>query len=215
MTAPREQPGNAVGADRAHRAARLPYPLRKVHQAILRHFAATGAAPTNTEIDSAGQAAGLDPTAALRALAADDLIAIDPTGRLLAAYPFSPTPTAHLVTLPTAMAHAMCAIDALGAPYMLGADAVITSTDPHNGKPIQVTVTRGAARFQPAGAVVVYAATPATGRSVDTCCSTINFFTDTGSAHAWITARPDLGATILTQHEAVRLGRDIFEPLLT
>jgi hypothetical protein len=72
---------------------------------------------------------------------------------------------------------AMRAIDALGIPFMLGTDAVITATDPHTGEPVRVTVTDGTADYQPANAVVVYAATEATGRSVDTCCSTINFFT--------------------------------------
>lgn len=214
MTEPPVLPGNAIRADRALRAAELPPPLRQLHRAILRHFATTATTPTRAEIDAAGRAAGLDPAAALTALAADDLIAIDPAGRLRAAYPFSPTPTGHLVRLPTVTVHAMCAIDALGTPYMLDTDAVITSTDPHNGTPIQVTVTGGAATFQPATTVVVYAATPETGRSVDTCCSTINFFADTNSAQAWITAHPGLAAMILSQDQAVRWGRDIFATLL-
>jgi hypothetical protein len=213
MTDPRDQPNNAIRTDRANRAAQLPQSLRELHRAILRHFAATGTAPSSAQIDAVVRAAGLDPAVALRALAADDLIAVDPAGRLRAAYPFSPTRTAHLVSLPTASVHAMCAIDALGTPFMLGVDAVIASTDPHNGEPIQVTLTSGDARFQPPDAVVVYAATPAPGRSVDICCSTINFFTDAGSAQAWIAAHPDLAA-ILTQDQAVGLGRDIFEPLL-
>ncbi|WP_375155090.1 organomercurial lyase [Micromonospora sp. 4G55] len=61
---------------------------------------------------------------------------------------------------------------------MLGTDATITSADPHTGQQVRVTITNGAATYQPAEAVIVYAATGATGRSVDTCCSTINFFTN-------------------------------------
>lgn len=52
------------------------------------------------------------------------------------------------------------------------------------------------------------------GRSVDTCCATINFFTSTTTAHAWITAHPTHAATVLSQDQAVQLGRDIFGPLL-
>jgi hypothetical protein len=214
VTEPSALPGDAIRADRALRAAQLPPPLRQLHRAVLRHFATTGTTPTRAEIDSAARAAGLDPAAALTALAADDVIAIDRDGRLRAAYPFSPTPTGHLVTLPTVAVHAMCAIDALGTPYMLDTDAVITSTDPHNGTPIQVTVAGGAATFQPTTTVVVYAATPESGRSVDTCCYTINFFADTNSAQAWITAHPQLAAMILSQDQAVTLGRDIFATLL-
>jgi hypothetical protein len=79
---------------------------------------------------------------------------------------------------------------------------------------VRVTVTDGTADYQPANAVVVYAATEATGRSVDTCCSTINFFTSRSSARAWIAARPALAATVLSQEQAVALGRDVFGPLL-
>lgn len=208
------QLGDAIRADRARLAARLPDGLRQVHRAILRHFAVTGTVPTGAEINSVAEAAGLDPVTALPALAADDLVAVDGQGRLVAAYPFSPTPTPHVVSLAAVRVYAMCAIDALGMPFMLGTDAVITSTDPHSGERVQVTIADGVARFQPADTVVVYAATEATGRSVDTCCSTINFFTCADNATAWTTARPTLAATILTQDQAVALGRDIFEALL-
>ncbi|MEO3779855.1 organomercurial lyase [Micromonospora sp. B11E3] len=72
--------------------------------------------------------------------------------RLVAAYPFSPTPTPtpHVVALGDIEVFAMCAIDALGMPFMLGADATITSTDPHIGQPVGVTITNGAATYQPA-----------------------------------------------------------------
>ncbi|WP_319462770.1 alkylmercury lyase family protein [Micromonospora sp. RTP1Z1] len=208
------QPGNAIRVDRPRRAAQLPDGLRQVHRAVLRHFAATGTAPSPTEISSAADAAGLDAAAALRQLSAVDLLAVDDGARLIAAYPFSPVPTPHEVSLGDVDVFAMCAIDALGMPFMLDTDAVITSADPHNGNPIQVTVTEGAATYQPPEAVVVYAASRTTGPSVETCCSTINFFTSTENAQAWISAHPTLTATVLDQDDALTLARDIFEPLL-
>lgn len=108
----------------------------------------------------------------------------------------------------------MCAIDALGMPFILGADAVITSADPQTGQAVRVEITDGAATFQPADAVVVYAASEGRGRSVDTCCSTINFFASPASARSWIAAHSSLAATILDQDRALTLGRTIFEPLL-
>jgi hypothetical protein len=108
----------------------------------------------------------------------------------------------------------MCAVDALGIPAMLGRGATITSTDPHTRQPVTVTVTGAVAVFDPPETVVLYAATGTGSRSVDTCCSTINFFTDPASAHAWITSHPHLTATVLNQDSAVALGRDIFGPLL-
>ncbi|MCW3841604.1 organomercurial lyase [Micromonospora yasonensis] len=208
------QPGNAIRTDRPRRAEQLPDSLRQVHRAILRHFAATGAAPTDADIRAAVSTADLDTAKALRELARDDLVAVNSAGRLVAAYPFSPTPTPHMVALGDVEVFAMCAIDALGMPFMLGTDAAIVSVDPHTGRPVRVIITNGAATFQPAEAVIVYAATGDTGRSVDACCSTINFFTSGSSAQAWINAHPNLVATVLDQDQAVTLGRDIFEPLL-
>ncbi|MFG2042987.1 organomercurial lyase [Dactylosporangium sp. NPDC048998] len=49
---------------------------------------------------------------------------------------------------------------------------------------------------------------------MDTCCSTINFFVDPASARAWTRAHAGLTATVLDQDRALRLGRDIFGPLL-
>ncbi|SCL31994.1 Alkylmercury lyase [Micromonospora rhizosphaerae] len=205
-------PGDAIRTDRPRRAEQLPDRLRQVHRAILRHFAATGTAPSDADIRAAVN--GADTANALRELAREDLVAVDSAGRLVAAYPFSPTPTPHVVSLGDVEVFAMCAIDALGMPFMLGTDAVITSADPHTGQPVRVTITNGAATYEPAEMVIVYAATGATGRSVDTCCSTINFFADASTAQAWITARPGLAATVLDQDQAITLGRDIFEPLL-
>ncbi|MEV7267780.1 alkylmercury lyase family protein [Micromonospora aurantiaca] len=208
-------PGDAIRTDRPLRAEQLPDRLRQVHRAILRHFAAAGTVPSDDDIRAVVKAADLDPADALRELARQDLVAVDSAGRLLAAYPFSPTPTPHVVSLGEVEVFAMCAIDALGMPFMLGTDAVITSADPHTGEPVRVTITNGAATHHPAEAVIVYAATGETGPSVDTCCSTINFFTNTSNAQAWITAHPGLAATVLDQDQAITLGRDIFEPLLT
>lgn len=203
--------GGPIRVDRPLRAADLPADLREVYRSVLRNFATTGTAPALTDLDVP---VGIEPADALARLAGMDLLAMD-EGRLAAAYPFSPTPTDHVVRLGAVSVHAMCAVDALGMSAMLGQDTVITSVDPHTGHPIQVTMTGTEAAFTPADAVVVYAASGATGRSVDTCCTTINFFTSQTSAHAWITGHPHLTATILDQRSAVALGRDIFGPLLS
>ncbi len=208
-------PDDPIRVDRPRRAATLPDGLREVHRTVLRHFAATGAAPSPDDLTRVAASAGLDPVTALRRLAGDDLVAVDQQGGLVAAYPFSPTPTAHVVELGGVRVWAMCAIDALGVPSMLGLNATITSADPQTGEPITVTVTDGVATFAPLATVVVYAAIGATGRSADTCCTTINFFTTAAHAEAWIAARPHLAATVLDQAAAVTLGRDIFGMLLT
>ncbi len=207
--------GDPIRADRPARAAALPVSVRSMHQRLLRHFAATGNAPSSRDLEAFAADAGVDVTTAVSVLAADDLVAVDDHGRLQAAYPFSPTPTDHTVDINGVTSYAMCAIDALGMPYMLRANATIQSHDPHTGAPVTVTVIAGESVFQPDTAVVVYASSSANGRSVDTCCSTINFFADTTSAREWISERPNLAATILSQGDAVTLGRNIFGSLVT
>jgi hypothetical protein len=78
----------------------------------------------------------------------DELAAADAVhlvnGIVAVAYPFSGTPTPHRVELDGLPAvYAMCAIDALGLPAMTGRDGRITSADPADGTPIEVTVRGG------------------------------------------------------------------------
>ena len=70
----------------------------------------------------------------------DELAAVDAVhvvnGVVAVAYPFSGTPTPHRVELDGLPAvYAMCAIDALGLPFMASRDGRITSADPHDGTP--------------------------------------------------------------------------------
>src|SRR5208282_5745849 len=102
---------------------------------------------------------GIPASQILAGLAAGDFLALDGQGQITAAYPFSAVPTGIDVTLPGGVrVAAMCAIDALGIPAMLGTDAVITSADPVSGEPVQVRFTSGVPAWHPAGAVVFYGA---------------------------------------------------------
>jgi hypothetical protein len=207
-------PADSIRTDRPVRAAELPAELRGVHQHLLQHFAATGTAPTPADLAELAASSAIDPAEVLSSLAEHDLVAVNHDGGLVAAYPFSPTPTEHVVELDAVRVYAMCAIDAPGIPAMLERDATISSTDPHTGQPVTVTVAGGVAVFDPETTVVVYATTGSGGRSGDTCCSTTNFFVDTTNAQAWINAHPGLTATVLDQNSAVALGTDVFGPLL-
>ena len=207
-------PVDPLRTDRPLRAADLPAAARAVHRNILRHFATTGIAPSAGDVAGYARGAGIDQAAAIRDLAERDLIAVDDTGEMTAAYPFSPTVTEHQVTLGSITVSAMCAIDALGIPAMLHTNAVIRSRDAHTGAPITVAITDGVATFEPASTVVVYATTGRDGPSVDSCCSTINFFTDIGTADAWIAAHPRLQSRTLSQADAIALGSRIFGPLI-
>jgi Alkylmercury lyase len=207
------------GAGVGGRQAVLPDPLRVFHQRLLGAFL-TGTGPPDRPV-VAGLAAelGLDPRAALAALAAADLVHTDPaTGSITVAYPFSGRPTPFRVELAGGPAvFAMCAVDALGIPQMLRRDGRISSVDPTSGQPITVEVHAGVWRFQPATTVVLSGRT-ADGDACDTaadwCCPYINFHTDREAADTYRGAHPGMTSQLFDQAEAVKTARWAFGGLL-
>ncbi|MER6994406.1 alkylmercury lyase family protein [Streptomyces sp. NPDC000410] len=209
------QPLDVVG--RAGRGRRAPAEngLRAVHQQILRHFAATGAAPDAQTLQPVAAGAGRDATEVLTELADEDFLTLDEAGNIRAAYPFSAAATRHRVRLGSGVeVWSMCAIDALGIPAMLGQDAVISSTDPVSGDPITVTSTTGAVRWEPASAVVFVGQRPGGGPAASACCDALNFFTDAANARAWTSRHPDVPGQVVDQPTAERIGRQTFGPSL-
>jgi hypothetical protein len=188
---------------------------RAMHQAILRAFAATGAAPGPLALQRAAAPFAVPAEEVLARLHQRDVIRLDVTGDIRAAYPFSAVPTRHQVRLGGGQnVHAMCVIDALGMAAMLAADAVITTTPPDAAQPITVTVTDGRAAWNPASAVVFVGAQAGAGPSADVCCDYLNAFADRAAAQAWSDAHPDILGTIIVSADAVRLGTRIFGNLL-
>ncbi|MGH3757688.1 alkylmercury lyase family protein [Actinophytocola sp.] len=178
---------------------------RATHRAILRAFAATGRPPELTKLDAR----------VLGRLHDADVIRLGPDGRIRVAYPFSAVPTRHRVQLPSGVeVHAMCAIDALGLPAMLGVDATIATTDPVTGQSITVTVAARQSTWEPPGAVVFVSAQAGAGPSADTCCAQLNMFTSLETAEQWARTHGVAGE-ILNQVDAEQLGRQNFGDLLT
>lgn len=231
-TSPVEYPPQlAVGVTRDRIRGVSPV-ARAVHRAILHRFATEGRAPDRVALAAAAPAGhGLDVM--LAELHDRDVIRLDQTGRIGAAYPFSATPTPHLVAIgggPTV--YAMCAVDALGMAAMLDRDIAITSTDPTSGEPVAVSIRDGQASWRPPTTVVfVGSATPAIAAgdccppagaadqacaapAAERCCTTMNFFTDHHTAQAWRSAHPDAAGTVLNGRQALALGTDIFGHLL-
>jgi hypothetical protein len=207
------------GAGVGGRQAALPDPLRVFHQRLLGTFL-TGTGPPDIPV-VAGLAAelGLDPRAALAALAAADLVHTDPaTGSIAVAYPYSGRPTPYRVELAGGPAvFAMCAVDALGIPQMLRRDGRISSVDPASGLPITAEVRAGVWRFQPATTVVLSGRT-ADGDACDTaadwCCPYVNFHTDREAADTYRRAHPGMTSQLFDQAEAVKTARWAFGGLL-
>lgn len=131
------------------------------------------------------------------------------------AYPLSAVPSPHRVILRNGPPlRAMCAIDALGIPYMARSAATIVSHDPGSGQEIRVSRQEdGSWRWEPQEAVVVLAAAECTGRIAGACL------------HTAFHASPDLAARyladdarqqghVLTQAQALAVAETEFGPLL-
>jgi alkylmercury lyase-like protein len=103
--------------------------LANVCDFLLRYFARTVKPPSNVTIAQAMHLSPETAEAAVGMIEERSNIYRDPATReILAAYPFSARPTDHIVRFPDGhFVYSMCAIDALGMPTMLGADATIQS----------------------------------------------------------------------------------------
>ena len=213
----RGDPGwlDALGRAGRGRVAPVEGGLRAVHQAVLRSFLHTGAAPGISSL--ARHAIPFEVSQVLAELADGDFLCLDHAGQITAAYPFSALPTRHRVRISgEATAFAMCAIDALGISAMTGRPAVIESVDPATGQPVTVNVDGADSTWDPAAAVVYVGRTdgPCAGPSASVCCRYINFFSSRAAASAWAASHPEITGGILGQARALQAGIGIFSQLL-
>lgn len=187
---------------------------RQLYRRILRAFPEIGGAPGPDRVRVEAESLGLEPEAALGALASRDLIVRDhATGAITVAYPFSAVPTPHWVEAAGSRpVYAMCAVDALGIPFMLDRDAIIVSTDPTSGEPIRVEVLAGKGNWDPSGSVV-FVCKLRDCKGPD-CCTVINFFRSAEAAEAYRRFHPDTDGIVLAHAEALEAGRRVFGDLL-
>ena len=186
-----------------------------VHRAILRGFANTGQPPSLEQLEKETGANRHALQDVLGRLHDSDAIRLDTHGMIAVAYPFSSTPTRHQVHIANRIeAHAMCGIDALGIPAMLGEDVRIETTDPTTGDPIAIATTAGQATWSPPTAVAFIGADAGGGPSADSCCEYLNLFTSKATAEAWAAAHPAIHGEVLTQSEAEDLANSLFGALL-
>jgi hypothetical protein len=188
---------------------------RAVYQAVLRAFADTGRPPGPGELEDTARRHGLAAGQALAGLAAADVLGLDGQGRIRMAYPFSASPTPHVVAIAGGpRVYSMCAIDALGIPPMLGTDAVIISSDPLAGAPVTVTFCGVQASWDPSGAVVFAGCADCDGPSEQVSCGYLNFFASPASARQWASEHSGITGSVLDQAQAEAVGADTFGSLL-
>jgi Alkylmercury lyase len=207
---------DALGRAGRGRVAPADRGLRAVHQAVLRSFVHTGAAPGISSL--AGHARPFDVSKVLAELADGDFLCLDDAGQITAAYPFSAMPTRHRVRITGGAAvFAMCAIDALGISAMTGRPVVIESADPATGEPVAVHVDQASSTWDPGTAVVYVGRTGGgcAGPSASVCCGHINFFATRATASAWAASHPEITGGIVGQDRALQAGIGIFGQLLS
>lgn len=192
------------GRSFAARTAGLTRSERGCYRRILGHFVAGGASPLNSP-----------PAEEVARLIDADLLQADDDGRVTVAYPFSARPTRHRVTLHDGRGYyAMCAIDALGIPYMLDAPGEVQSHEPDAEQIVQVAVDpEGEPTWTPAQAVAVAAF--GDGRCLaQSACPHINLFASPAAATRYLDAHA-LHGSILSIADATKAGRWLFGDLLT
>lgn len=188
-----------------------------VRKAILKAFADEGKAPSVQEL---AHALGLPLACVLeacRTLAASDLLVWqDDKAHIISAYPFSGIPTAHQVLLAGhTTRYAMCAIDALGIPFMLGQGASIRSACFLCHKPVTVDIDGGLLQGAHPLTMVVWLSERDGCCHAEVRCPLMNFFCDEGHLQTWRATSRDEQGTSLTVLEALEVGKAAFGELLT
>ena len=111
--------------------------------------------------------------------------------------------------------YAMCALDALGMPFMLDTDGIIYSSCQQCSKELSIRVTKRAiSAVVPDDIVVVCATVPANCCAATDQCPYINFFCGAEHARLWQREHPQLTAQLLSLPEALEAGRAVFANLL-
>ncbi|MFI5287326.1 MAG: organomercurial lyase [Candidatus Dormibacteria bacterium] len=198
-----------------NRGSRLDPAELDLYRWILRSFS-SGGSPSRQDIAHAARSLNVKVQRALKRMVEDDLIQCSASGDIDCAYPFSAKPTSHMVTLDNGVRlYAMCAIDALGIPAMLGHGCLIETADPVDGTAISLRVAAsGRARAEPGGAVVLCAVADGSGPLSSLCCPLVNTFESSASAERFLVSHPGLNGPILSLVEAVECGAAVFGGVL-
>lgn len=136
--------------------------------------------------------------------------------RIMAAYPFSGTKTAHVVTLKQKKykkIYAMCAIDALGICFMFNCDVFIESRCYHCEERIQIEIMNNQITSLKPDKLVVWCDREY-GESccaATTLCKNINFYSSEQHFSEWQKKEPKRKGDLLNMQEAFYLGKLFFE----
>ena len=110
-----------------------------IHRLVLLGFVRAGMPPTLNDLKMSTGQTLVDLRSSLRSLQRRDLVLFE-DDVIVAAYPFSATPTQHRVSLGGRRINAICAIDALGTAAMTGHETTVQSSCPECEGKIKVSI---------------------------------------------------------------------------
>ena len=111
--------------------------------------------------------------------------------------------------------YAMCAIDALGMPFMLGQGVRIRSTCYFCGTPVTVDIAEGVLQGFSPSTLAVWLSEQDGCCVAEVRCPVMNFFCEEAHLQAWHATTPQERGGSLTLLEALEVGRAAFGALLT
>ncbi len=193
-------------------AAPLKEGHRHLHRALIDAVLATGAIPTVPELTDRLGTTAEAIRAGLAALATADYLAFDDAGRVVCLYPFSVAPTSHIVVIDGQRRDAMCAIDALGIPSMLGRELAVEGRCAVCDAPIALRVRPGAVVAAAPITAMVVARRDETEPAFAACCPFTVFVC--GQKHAGEFAMRIAGAHVLSLADALTQAENIFGDFL-
>jgi hypothetical protein len=133
---------------------------------------------------------------------------LDGAGRIVGVHGLSVEPTVHELTLDGVCLYTWCAIDAIGIPVALGADATARTRCPECGKAIEVSVRSGAAVV--AGEPVTWLPTAEYSNLADGLCRQLNLFCDRDHLEAWRRRSGNPDGVVLSVADVEENGRRVW-----
>lgn len=186
-----------------------------VRRTILESFPKLGRAPTVDETSIAIKIPVDETTSIFEQLNDNDIIYLKPgTHKIEGAYPFSNSKTRYGVTIEgKGSCFAMCAIDALGVPYMFDSDTTFDSSCARCDRDIHIEIKNGAIVAETRPKVVVWAGTKRCGPAATSICRTLLFMCSAEHLEDWEKENPGEGMA-LSLPEALYVGGEIFKDFL-
>jgi hypothetical protein len=135
--------------------------------------------------DAWAHEAGLDDASlakALRAAIERGRVEMDDDGRLVGIAGLTVAPTRHRIDFDDVTRWTWCALDAVGILAALGADGVVSSTDPLTGDAIEIVFDAG---LPQSDSFLFIASGYNASKVMESWCPLVNFFSSADAARSW------------------------------